>query len=73
MNSEWTDPFAEEERQQRRERQRFWRNVSRVGDFYAWLIGVVAVFALLALLFGMYGFVRQSVAAFLSTMFGGLR
>ncbi len=68
-----TDPFAAEERAQRRERQRFWRNVSRVGDFYAWLIGALIVFALLALLFGLYAFVRQSAVVFINTMFGRLR
>ena len=67
------DPFAEEERKNRRERLRFWRNVSRVGDFYAWLIGAIAVFALLALLFSMFAFVRQSATVFLNTLLGGLQ
>ena len=67
------DPYAEEERKAKRERQRFWRNVSRVGDFYAWLIGAVIVFALLALLFSMFSFVRQSVTVFLNTLLGGLQ
>ena len=67
------DPYAEEERKTKRERQRFWRNVSRVGDFYAWLIGAVIVFALLALLFSMFSFVRQSVTVFLNTLLGGLQ
>ena len=66
------DPFAEEERKNRRERLRFWRSLSRVGDFYAWLIGVVVVFALLALLFSMGAFVRQSVTVFVNTLFGGI-
>ena len=43
-----TDPFAEEERRARRDRQRFWRNLTRIGDFYAWLVGAIVVFALLA-------------------------
>ena len=55
-----------------RDRQRFWRSVSRVGDFYAWLIGVVIVFALLAILFSIFTFVRQSVSVFLNTLFGGI-
>ncbi len=67
------DPFADEERKTKRERLRFWRNVSRVGDFYAWLIGAVIVFALLALLFSMFSFVRQSVTVFLNTLLGGLQ
>ncbi len=67
------DPFAEEERKNRRERLRFWRNVSRVGDFYAWLIGAIVVFALLALLFSMFAFVRQSATVFLNTLMGGLQ
>ena len=67
------DPFAEEERKNRRERLRFWRNVSRVGDFYAWLIGAIVVFALLALLFSMFAFVRQSATVFLNTLLGGLQ
>ena len=67
------DPFAEEERKSKRERLRFWRNVSRVGDFYAWLIGAVIVFALLALLFSMFSFVRQSATVFLNTLLGGLK
>lgn len=67
------DPFAEEERKSRRERLRFWRNVSRVGDFYAWLIGAIIVFALLALLFSMFAFVRQSATVFLNTLLGGLQ
>ncbi len=67
------DPFAEEERKTRRERLRFWRNVSRVGDFYAWLIGAIVVFALLALLFSMFAFVRQSATVFLKTLLGGLQ
>ena len=67
------DPFAEEERKKRRDRLRFWRSLSRVGDFYAWLIGAVVVFALLALLFSMWTFLRQSVTVFLNTLFGGLR
>ena len=67
------DPFAEEERKNRRERLRFWRNVSRVGDFYAWLIGTIVVFALLALLFSMFAFVRQSATVFLNTLLGGLQ
>ena len=66
------DPFAEEERKSRRERLRFWRNLSRVGDFYAWLIGAVVLFALLALLFSMFSFVRQSVTVFLNTLLGGI-
>ena len=66
------DPFAEEERKNRRERQRFWRSVSRVGDFYAWLLGAVAVLTLLSLLFSMFVFVRQSVTVFLNTLFGGI-
>ncbi len=66
------DPFVEEERKNRRERMRFWRSVNRVGDFYAWLIGAVAVFALLALLFSMFTFVRQSASVFLNTLFGGV-
>ena len=67
------DPFAEEERKTRRERLRFWRNLSRVGDFYAWLIGAVVLFALLALLFSMFSFVRQSVTVFLKTLLGGIQ
>lgn len=67
------DPFAEEERKSRRERLRFWRNLSRVGDFYAWLIGAVVLFALLALLFSMFSFVRQSVTVFLKTLLGGIQ
>ena len=67
------DPFAEEDRKNRRERLRFWRNVSRVGDFYAWLIGAIVVFALLALLFSMFAFVRQSATVFLNTLLGGLQ
>ena len=67
------DPFAEEDRRNHRERLRFWRNVSRVGDFYAWLIGAIVVFALLALLFSMYTFVRQSATVFLNTLLGGLQ
>ncbi len=67
------DPFAEEERKTRRERLRFWRNLSRVGDFYAWLIGTVVLFALLALLFSMFSFVRQSVTVFLKTLLGGIQ
>ena len=67
------DPFAEEDRKNRRERLRFWRNVSRVGDFYAWLIGAVVLFALLALLFSMFSFVRQSVTVFLKTLLGGIQ
>ena len=67
------DPFAEEERKSRRDRLRFWRNVSRVGDFYAWLIGAIIVFALLALLFSMFAFVRQSATVFLNTLLGGLQ
>ena len=56
-----------------RERLRFWRNVSRVGDFYAWLVGAVILFALLALLFSMFSFVRQSVTVFLKTLLGGIQ
>ena len=67
------DPYAEEERKSHRERQRFWRNITRVGDFYAWLIGAVIVFALLALLFSMYSFVRQNAVVFLNTLIGGLQ
>ncbi len=67
------DPFAEEERKTHRERLRFWRNVSRVGDFYAWLVGAVILFALLALLFSMFSFVRQSVTVFLKTLLGGIQ
>ena len=67
------DPFAEEERKTYRERLRFWRNVSRVGDFYAWLVGAVVLFALLALLFSMFSFVRQSVTVFLKTLLGGIQ
>ena len=67
------DPYAEEERKTKRERLRFWRNVSRVGDFYAWLIGAVIVFALLALLFSMFSFVRQSATVFLNTLLGGIQ
>ena len=52
---------------------RLWRSVSRIGNFYGWLIGIVVVFALLALLFSMFGFVRQSVTVFLRTLFGGLK
>lgn len=68
-----TDPFAEEERRARRDRQRFWRNLTRIGDFYAWLVGAIVVFALLALLFGLYAFVRQSAVVFFNTVFGGIR
>ncbi|MBQ4435387.1 MAG: hypothetical protein IJJ80_10840 [Clostridia bacterium] len=67
------DPFAEEERKTKRERLRFWRNLSRVGDFYAWLIGAVVVFALLALLFSLFTFVRQSATVFLNTLLGGIQ
>ncbi len=67
------DPYAEEERRQRRDKVRLWRSVSRIGNFYGWLIGIVVVFALLALLFSMFGFVRQSVTVFLRTLFGGLK
>ena len=68
-----TDPFAEEERRARRDRQRFWRNLTRIGDFYAWLVGAVILFALLALLFSMFSFVRQSVTVFLKTLLGGIQ
>ena len=67
------DPYAEEERKTKRERLRFWRNLSRVGDFYAWLIGAVIVFALLALLFSVFNFVRQSATVFLNTVLGGIQ
>ena len=67
------DPYAEEERKTKRERLRFWRNLSRVGDFYAWLIGAVIVFALLALLFSVFTFVRQSATVFLNTVLGGIQ
>ena len=67
------DPFAEEERKTKRERLRFWRNLGRVGDFYAWLIGAVVVFALLALLFSLFTFVRQSATVFLNTLLGGIQ
>ena len=52
------DPYAEEERRQRRDKVRLWRSVSRIGNFYGWLIGIVVVFALLALLTTLYSWLK---------------
>ena len=64
------DPYQEEEALRRLDRRERWRMISQMGHLAALVTGVLLLFALLALLFSMITFARQSVSSLLSTMFG---
>ena len=64
------DPYQEEEALRRLDRRERWRMISQMGQLAALVTGVLLLFALLALLFSMITFARQSVSSLLSTMFG---
>ena len=64
------DPYQEEEALRRLDKRERWRMISQIGQLAALVIGILLLFALLALLFSMITFARQSVSSLLSTMFG---
>ncbi len=64
------DPYQAEEELRRVNRRERWRMISQIWELAALVTGVLALFALLALLFSMISFARQSVSSLLSMMFG---
>ena len=58
------------ERLDRRER---WRMISQIGQLAALVIGILLLFALLALLFSMIAFARQNLSSLLAALFGVIR
>ncbi len=67
------DPYQEEEALRRLDKRERWRMISQIGQLAALVIGILLLFALLALLFSMITFARQNLSSLLSTMFGVIR
>ena len=67
------DPYQEEEALRRLDKRERWRMISQIGQLAALVIGILLLFALLALLFSMISFARQNISSLLSTMFGVIR
>ncbi len=67
------DPYQEEEALRRLDKRERWRMISQIGQLAALVIGILLLFALLALLFSMITFARQNISSLLSTMFGVIR
>ena len=67
------DPYQEEEALRRLDKRERWRMISQIGQLAALVIGILLLFALLALLFSMITFARQNISSLLSAMFGGIR
>ena len=64
------DPYQEEEALRRLDKRERWRMISQIGQLAALVIGILLLFALLALLFSMITFARQNISSLISTMFG---
>lgn len=67
------DSYQEEEALRRLDKRERWRMISQIGQLAALVIGILLLFALLALLFSMITFARQNISSLLSTMFGVIR
>ena len=67
------DPYQEEEALRRLDKSERWRMISQIGQLATLVIGILLLFALLALLFSMITFARQNISSLLSTMFGVIR
>ena len=67
------DPYQEEEALRRLDKRERWRMISQIGQLAALVIGILLLFALLALLFSMITFARQNLSSLLSTMCGVIR
>ena len=67
------DPYQEEEALRRLDKRERWRMISQIGQLAALVIGILLLFALLALLFSMITFARQNISSLHSTMFGVIR